>query len=104
MVVLCSLINIEVFQKTAAERTFREHTLNSMTDNLVNTVLASTKLGWSIETLSAWIASITCVNLIGFLFAGEIYLAGIDDDYVVTAIYVRSEVWLVFTAQQLSNL
>ena len=85
---LCSLIDIKVVHDVASERTLWKHTLHSMTDNLVNTALASAKLGWSVEALSAWIASITCVDLVGLLLASEICLAGVDDDYVVSDVLI----------------
>ena len=38
VLVLCTVIDIEVVEKTTTERTLREHTLHSVTDNLVHTV------------------------------------------------------------------
>ena len=104
MLVLSSLIYVEVVQQAATERALGEHALNSMADNLLYSTLALAKLGGSVETLSTWITGITGVNLICLLLAGEYDLRGIDNDYVVSTIYVRSESWLVLSAEQFSNL
>ena len=37
------------------------------------------------------------------LFAGEFHLVGIDDDNVVTTVYVRGKVGFVLAAQQFGN-
>ena len=57
-----------------------------------------------VEALTAWIASIACVDLVGLLLAGEDDFGSVDDDDVVTAVYVRSEVGFVLSAEQLGDL
>ena len=104
MLVLSSLIYVEVVQQAATERALGEHALNSMADNLLYSTLALAKLGGSVETLSTRITGITSVNLICLLLAGEYDLRGIDNDYVVSTIYVRSESWLVLSADELGYL
>ena len=74
-----------------------------MTDNLVNTTLTLAQLSGSIESLSAWITSITCVDLVSLLLTREDNLCSVDDDNVVSTIYVRSERWLILATQQLCH-
>ena len=83
MLVLCALIYIEVVEQCATERTLGEHTLDSVANNLVDTVLASTEVGRSVEALTTGIAGIAGVNLVSFLLTSEANLSGIDNDYVV---------------------
>ena len=104
MLVLCALIYIEVVEQCATERTLGEHTLDSVANNLVDTVLASTEIGRSVEALTTGIAGIAGVNLVSFLLTSEANLSGIDNDYVVSTVHVGSKVWLVLTTEQLCNL
>ena len=100
----CTLIDIEVVQQAASEGTLWQHTLDSMANYLVNTVLAGAELGGSVEALATGIAGVAGIDLVGLFLARETHLVGVDDDYVVTAIYMRSEGWLVLSAKQLGYL
>ena len=100
MLVLCTVIDVEVVDQATTERTLREHTLNGVTDNLVHAVRTLAKLCGSVEALTAWIASITSVDLVSFLLAGENCLCSVDDNNVVAAVYVRSESRLVLSADE----
>ena len=82
----------------------RQHTLYSVADHLVDAVLALAELFRSVETLTARVTSITCVDFIRLLLAGEHDLGCIDDDYIVTTVYVWSESRLVLSAKQLGYL
>ena len=75
-----------------------------MTKDLVHSVGTLAQLCRSVEALATGITSVTCVNLISLLLAGEHHLGGVDNDYVVTTIYMWSESRLVLAAEQLGYL
>ena len=104
MLVLCAIVNEEVVHQRATERALWQHTLNCVTEDLVHSIRTLAQLSWSIEALTTRVTSVTCVNLISLLLAREYSLSCVDNDYVVTTIYVWSESWLVLTTKQLSNL
>ena len=104
MLVLCAIVNEEVVHQRTTERALWQHTLDSVTEDLVHTIRTLAQLSWSIEALTTRVTSVTCVNLISLLLAREYSLSCVDNDYVVTTIYVWSESWLVLTTKQLSNL
>ena len=91
MGMLCAIIDIEVAQDVATQDSFGQHALHGVADDLVHSVLALAQLSRRVETLTTGITSITGVNLISLLLAGEDHLGGIDNDYVDTAIHVRCE-------------
>ena len=89
---------IQVVQQRATQGALWQHTLDSVTNNLVDTVLAGAELGGSVEALATGIAGVAGVDLIGLFLARETHLVGVNDDYVVPAIGVRSETWFVLTS------
>ena len=101
---LCAVEYIEVVHQRATQRTLGQHAFDGVADHLVDAVLALAQLGGCVEALTAWIASIACVDLVGLLLAGEDDFGSVDDDDVVTAVYVRSEVGFVLSAEQLGDL
>ncbi len=104
MLVLCAIVNEEVVHQRTTQTALWQHTLYCMTQNLVHAVRTCAQLSWSVEALTTRITSVTCVNLICLLLAREYHLSGVDNDYVVTTIYMWSESWLVLTAEQLCYL
>ena len=60
------------------------------------------ELSGSVEALSTRITSVAGVNLVSLFLAGEDHLLGVDDDDVVSTVLIRSEGWLVLTANNLS--
>ena len=104
MWMLCTLIDVEIVQQAASEGTLWQHTLHSVTEELLDTTVALAKLGRSLEALTTRIACVAGIDLIGLFLTSEYYLIGIDKDHVVAAIYVRSESWLVLSANQLCYL
>ena len=104
MLVLCTVIYIEVVDKTTTERALGEHALYGVTDDLVHAVRTLAKLSGSVEALSTRISSITCVDLVCLLLTSEDSLSCVDDDNVVSTVYVRSEVGLVLSADELCYL
>ena len=101
---LSSLINKEVVQQAASERTLWQHTLHGMTEHLLYTTILLAKLSGCIETLTTRITCVTGIDLVSLFLTSEYYLIGIDKDNIVTAINVRSESWLVLSANQLCYL
>ena len=75
-----------------------------MLDDALRTVGVLAQLGGRVEALTAGIARVACIDLVGLFLAGENHLVGIDDDDVVTTIDVRGECGFVLSAQQLGNL
>ena len=104
MLVLSTLIDIEVVQQTASKGTFRQHALHGVTQDALHSERLLAKLGRRVETLSAGIAGITGVDLVGLFLASELHLCSVDDDNIVTAIDVRSETGLVLAADKLGDL
>ena len=78
MLVLCAIVNEEVVHQRTTERALWQHTLDSVTKDLVHSVWALAQLSWCVEALTTWITSVTCVNLIGLLLTRENYLSGVD--------------------------
>lgn len=60
-------------------------------------------LGCSL-TLTAGIAGVVEIDAVCHLLAGQDNLVGVDDDYIVAALYVGRVAGLVFAAQNLGNL
>ena len=89
MLVLCAIVNEEVVHQRTAERTLWQHTLDSVTKDLIHTVWTLAQLSWSVEALTTRITSVTCVNLICLLLAREYHLSGVDNDYVVHNLHVE---------------
>ena len=101
MLVLCTVIYIEVVEDTTTERALGEHTLYGVTDNLIHAIFALAQLSGCVEALATGVTSITCVNLVSFFLASENRLSGIDDDDIVSTVYMRSECGFVLSAEQL---
>ena len=104
MGMLCTLINVEVVEQATAEGAFGQHTLHGVAQHLVDTVLALTQLCRRVETLTARIARVAGVDLVSLFLTSEYHLIGVDKDNVVAAVDVRSESWLVLSADELSYL
>ena len=104
MGMLGTLVDIEVVQQAASERTLRQHTLHSVTKHLLYATVALAKLGGSLEALATRIARVAGIDLISLFLTSEYHLIGVDKDYIVTTINVWSESWLVLSADQLSYL
>ena len=100
----CTLIDVEVVQQAASERTLWQHTLHSVTEELLHTTIALAQLGRCLETLTTRITGVAGIDLVGLFLTSEYHLIGIDKDNIVTAINVRSESWLVLSANQLCYL
>ena len=103
MLVISALVNVEVIEELSTELILGKHTLHYTTEQLVSTVRLSHDASRSVLALTTRITSVSEINAISPLLTSELNLVGIDNDYVVTTIYVRSEVGFVLTAQQFGN-
>jgi len=103
VLVLGAVVNVEIAEQLATERTLRQHTSHCVTDDALHAVGMLAQLCGGVETLTAGITSVAGVDLVGLLLASEISFLGIDDDNVVSTVYVGSEVWLVLSADELCH-
>jgi len=103
MGMLCALIDMEVVHQTAAKGAFGEHALDGMANDALSTVFLLTELGGGVKALATRITRIACVKFLGFLFASEHHLVGIDDDHVVSTIGMRCEGWFVLPTKNLGH-
>ena len=104
MGMLGTLVDVEVVQQAASEGTLRQHALHGMAEDALCSEGLLAKLSGRIETLATGIARVAGVDLVGLFLTSEYHLLGIDNDYVVTAVNVRGESWLVLSADQLGYL
>ena len=102
MRMLRSCVNVQIAEDLVTKAGLREHSFDGPPHEFGRSLCKD--LLRSRETLSTRITGITSVNLICLLLAGEYDLRGIDNDYVVSTIYVRSESWLVLSANELGYL
>ena len=96
-----TLIHIEVAEQLTTENTFGKHTFHRMFDDEAR--LARKHLGRCGETLAAGIARVANIHLLVHFLAGKSYFSCIDNNYIITAIYVRREVGFVLSPQQRSD-
>ena len=89
-----TIVDVHVFDDATAETVFGEHAFNHLDeegviaglDVLVERLLHE-DLG-SRHTLSAGIAGVAEILAVGHFLAGQTHFVGIDDDYIVAALYV----------------
>src|SRR5574344_346765 len=74
-----------------------------MAKHFINTTVLLAEICWIVETLTAWVTSIASVNLICLFFAREDNLCSVDDNNIVSTIYVRCEAWFVLSADKFCN-
>ena len=110
MWVLGTIVDVHVLEQLGTKTVLGKHTLDYLKVEGVHTGLEvflvrllEQNLGVR-ETLSTGIASVANILVVGPLLAGQNALLGIDDDHVVTAVYVRGKIRFVLAAQQLGNL
>ena len=101
---LGSLVYIEVVQQCAAKGAFGQHTLHGMLQDALCTEGLLAQLGRRVEALATGIARVASVHLVGLFLTREDNLLGIDDNYVVATVLVRSEGGLVLSANNLCDL
>lgn len=101
MRMLRALIKIKVVDELRTKTVLREHSLYCHSDQLCR--LLCQNLFRSAETLSSRIACVTDIDPVGHLFPCEFHLVCIEDDDIVTAVNVRSEIRLVLPAKNKSH-
>ena len=98
MGVLGSLVDAQVAELLAAERTARQHALHRLLDDALREAPFQDELGAPLLD-AAGIAGVVIVDLVVALATGQHHLLGVDDDDVVAVIHVRSERRLVLAAK-----
>ena len=103
MLVFCTFVNVKVCEELGTELVLGKHTLNYATEKFVCTIGLSHDAGRSVFALTTRITSVSKIDAICPLLTSELDLVGIDNDNVVAAVYVRSKIGFVLTAQQFGN-
>ena len=103
MFVFASCVNIQIAQQFSSQTVFRKHTFYYFLHQLFSSVRFSHQTSRSDFTLSTRITRIAQINLIVPLVTSELNFVSIDNNYIITAIYVRSKVRFVLTSQQFRN-
>lgn len=103
VLVFCAGVDIEIAEKLSAETVLGEHTLNDTTDEFVCSIGLCQNRSGSVLTLTTGIACVGEINAVGHLLTRKDKLVRVDDNNVVTAVYVRSKVGLVLTTEELSD-
>ena len=78
---------MKVTIELVAQSVLREHASHSVFDDTDG--VSAEELTGRLMTLTARIAGVVGVNLVGHLLAGETDFLGVDDDDIVTAIEMR---------------
>src|SRR6185437_910630 len=100
--VLAAFVNKYIGLQFCAQLVFRQHTFYSVLQYFCRIFVQ--QLSWGRKSLSARVACITHIFFIGKLFTGKLYLFGIDDNHIISAIYVWSKGCLMFTSKYFGNL
>ena len=103
VLVFCTFVNVKVCEELGTELVFGKHTLNYATEKFVCTIGLSHDAGRSVFALTTRITSVSKIDAICPLLTSELDFVGIDNDNVVAAVYVRSKIGFVLTAQQFGN-
>ncbi len=103
MIVFATGIHIQVAQQLSSQTVLGKHTLNYSLHQLFSTVGLCQDGSRGGFTLTTGITGIPQVNLVGHLVTCKYDFVCVDDDDVITAVYVRGEVGFVLTSQQLCN-
>lgn len=102
MRVFCACIDFQVAEKGRSEAVFGQHPFDCFFDEEGR--FLSQVIGGGGIALTARIAGVAGVDLIGHLFPRETYFVCVDDDDVVTAVNVGSVAGFVLTAQDFGYL
>lgn len=105
-----AVVDVHVLDETAAKTVLGQHAFHDTDEQRVHAGLemlverfAHQYLGGEL-TLTAGIAGVVEIDVVGHLFAGENHFVGVDDDHVVAALGVGSVAGFVFPAQNLGYL
>ena len=100
MLMFCSFVNIKVAQQFGTQTILRKHAFYDTVKQFVSSIRLSHDAGRSLLALATRITRIRIVYTVCPFFTGQLNLVGIDNNYVVTAIYMRSKIGFVLSAQQ----
>ena len=100
MFMFCSFVNIKVAQRLCTQAIFGKHTFYYTVKQLISTVRFSHNTSRSLLTLTTRITRIRVINTVCPFFTGQLNLVGIDNNNIVTTIYMRSKIGFVLSAQQ----
>lgn len=109
MRMLAAVIDIEIVEQTGADTVLGKHTLYDLGVERMMAVgthleaLIHQNLG-SKFALAAGVACVAQIDAVCKLVASHSDLVGIDDDYIVAAVHIRSVIGLVFATQDFSHL
>ena len=95
-------IHLQVAKLGSAQTGARQHAFHSLFYDKFG--FLAQIIGRSCIALSTWITGVTRIHFVRHLFTRELHLVSVDDDDVVTAVNVRSEVGLVLTTQDFGHL
>ena len=95
-------VDFEVFELSRAEGRTRKHPFDGLFEDDGGAAFEIARGGF--EALTAGVAGVAHIDLVGHLLTREAHFFGVDNDYVVPAIDVRGEVGLVLSAQDFSDL
>ena len=100
--VLTACVNVQVRVQPPTEPVLGQHAFYGVFDDALR-VLFEQQPG-RCKPLTTGIARMANIYFVGHLRAGQAHLVGIDDDYVISAVNVRSEAGFVFAANQACDL
>lgn len=106
---LGAVVNMNVAEEFAAETVLGEHAFEHTQEQGVLAGLDVLVAGFFHQTcgsglaLSAGVSGVVEVDAVGPLVAGEFYLVGIDNDYIVATFHVGGVRSLVLAAEELGN-
>lgn len=95
---LRAVVDLELAHLSAAEAGVWNHAFHGALHDDFGATAAADVL-WSLNLLTADVAGVAGVDLLGLLGSGEAGFVGVDDDDEVTSIDVRRENWLMFAAE-----
>lgn len=102
MRVLCASINVQVLHLSALQRAARNHTLDSLLNN-VTWVLTRQTLRDGALFNATRMTRVVVEQLLAHLVACQGNLFRVDDDDIVATINMRGELWLMLAAQTIGD-
>ena len=104
MWVLSTFINIKVVEEVIAKTVLWEHASYNVLYKTLVTFVTCSNLSRSKLLLTTGITRESQIDTVCPLVTSHLNLVGVDDDYIVTTVNVRSEAGFVLTSQKFGNL
>jgi len=101
MRMLTTGVDFQFGELSGAKSGVGEHSFHRALDDCRGTALSERLQGFLFETVRE--AGMSRINFLGFLFAGDFDLLGIDDDDEITRVNVGRELRLVFASQDVGD-